>query len=58
MSRILLPCFLVLLLLAAPQARADRFVVEDIEVHGIRKIAIGTLLNYLPLKTGETFDED
>ncbi len=58
MSRILLPCFLVLLLLAAPQARAGRFVVEDIEVHGIRKIAIGTLLNYLPLKTGEEFDED
>jgi len=57
-SRTLLPCLLVLLLLAPSLARAERFLVEDIEVHGIRKIAIGTLLNYLPLKTGETFDEE
>ena len=58
MFRNLLPYCLVLLLLSAPQARADRFTVEDIEVHGIRKIAIGTLLNYLPLKVGESFDEE
>ncbi len=58
MFRNLLPYCLVLLLLPAPQARADRFTVEDIEVHGIRKIAIGTLLNYLPLKVGESFDEE
>lgn len=58
MSRTFLTLCLPLLLLVAVQVRAETFVVEDIEVHGIRKIAIGTLLNYLPLKAGERFDED
>ncbi len=58
MFRILLSLFLALLLLSARPACAESFVVEDIEAHGIRKIAIGTLLNYLPLKTGEVFDEE
>jgi outer membrane protein insertion porin family len=35
---------------------AASFVVEDIEVKGIKKIAVGTVLNYLPVKTSEVFD--
>jgi len=37
-------------------AYAASFVIEDIEIKGIKKIAVGTVLNYLPLKAGETFD--
>ncbi len=58
MFRRFLPYSLVLLLLCVPQARAGRFTIEDIEVHGLHKIAIGTLFNYLPLKVGEDFDEE
>ena len=36
---------------------AASFVVDDIEVKGIKKIAVGTVLNYLPLKTSEVFDD-
>ena len=47
---------LLCLMLGTVNAFAEEFVVEDIEVHGIKKIAVGTVLNYLPLKAGETFD--
>lgn len=33
------------------------FVVEDIRVEGLQRISAGTVFNYLPVKTGETFDE-
>lgn len=49
--------FLLLSLLAVyPNAYAKSFVIEDIEIRGIKKIAVGTVLNYLPLKVGESFD--
>jgi outer membrane protein insertion porin family len=35
---------------------ATSFVIEDIEVTGIKKIDVGTVLNYLPLKVGQSFD--
>ena len=38
--------------------QAASFVIQDIEVRGIKKIAIGTVLNYLPTKVGESFDTD
>jgi outer membrane protein insertion porin family len=44
------------LMLGAVNAYAASFQVEDIEVKGIKKIAIGTVLNYLPLKVGDEFD--
>ncbi len=31
-------------------------MVEDIEVRGIKKISVGTVLNYLPVKAGDSFD--
>jgi outer membrane protein insertion porin family len=44
------------LLVASSIVHATGFVIEDIEVRGIKKIAIGTVLNYLPLKVGERFE--
>ena len=45
-----------MLLLVSCWARADSFVVEDIEVIGIKKIALGTVLSYLPVNVGESLD--
>lgn len=42
--------------MAVAKAHAVSFIVEDIEVKGIKKIAIGTVLNYLPIKVGDAFD--
>jgi outer membrane protein insertion porin family len=39
-------------------AQADSFVVEDIEIDGIKKIATGTVFSYLPINIGETFDAE
>ena len=46
----------MLLLLVTGLARADSFIVEDIEVIGIKKISLGTVLSYLPVNVGESFD--
>lgn len=35
----------------------EPFVVRDIRVEGLQRIAAGTVFNYLPVKAGETFDE-
>ncbi len=49
---------LFILMFGTINAYALSFKVEDIEVKGIKKIAIGTVLNYLPVKTGDVFDYD
>ncbi len=46
----------LVLLSVSSWAQADEFVVEDIEVLGIKKIAIGTVFSYLPINIGETLD--
>jgi len=33
------------------------FVINDIRVEGLQRIAIGTVFNYLPLKRGDTVDD-
>jgi len=33
------------------------FVVSDIKVTGLERIAAGTIFNYLPVKVGDTFDQ-
>ncbi len=43
-------------LLLSGGAHADSFVVEDIEVVGIKKITTGTVFSYLPINIGETFE--
>jgi outer membrane protein insertion porin family len=37
-------------------AQADSFVVDSIEVDGIKKITLGTVLSYLPVNVGESLD--
>jgi outer membrane protein insertion porin family len=44
------------MLLVSAVAHAESFVVEDIEVVGIKKIALGTVLSYLPVNVGETLE--
>ena len=36
----------------------EPFVVRDIRVEGIQRTEAGTVFNYLPVKTGETMDDD
>lgn len=45
------------MLASVPLARAEAFIVEDIEVEGLERIAPGTVFTYLPLKVGDSFDE-
>jgi outer membrane protein insertion porin family len=48
----------LLLLLLSGLAQAESFVVEDIEVEGIKKISVGTVLSYMPVKVGETLETE
>lgn len=45
------------LLAASHTAWAAAFVVRDIEVNGLERVAAGTVLNYLPARVGEQFDD-
>jgi outer membrane protein insertion porin family len=36
----------------------EAFTIEKIRLEGIRRIASGTVYNYLPVKVGERFDQD
>nr|CAA6807134.1 MAG: Outer membrane protein assembly factor YaeT precursor [uncultured Thiotrichaceae bacterium] len=36
---------------------AASFVVQDIRVQGLQRVAVGTVLNYLPVRAGQSFDE-
>ncbi len=48
---------LILFILPAFQARAaDGFVVEDIQVQGLQRINLGTVLNYLPVEVGQRLE--
>lgn len=40
-----------------PPVHAQSFVVQDIEVEGLERIAPGTVFTYLPLKVGDEFEE-
>ena len=44
------------LLLALANVHASTFLLEDVEIRGIKKISVGTVLNYLPVKAGDVFD--
>lgn len=59
MRRLLLPGILLLGLLSLSTARAfSPFVVEDIRVEGLQRISAGTIFSYLPVKVGETMDNE
>ncbi|PID34227.1 MAG: outer membrane protein assembly factor BamA, partial [Thiotrichales bacterium] len=36
---------------------AASFVVQDIQVQGLQRVSAGTVLNYLPVRIGQSFDE-
>lgn len=40
--------------LGTPAHAADSFVIRDIRVEGLQRIAAGTVFNYLPVKIGDT----
>ena len=46
----------LVLLSLSTALRAESFIVEDIEVVGIKKITIGTVFSYLPINVGESLD--
>ena len=41
-----------------PAYAIESFVVRDIRVNGLQRIAAGTVFNYLPVKVGDTLTED
>jgi outer membrane protein insertion porin family len=49
---------LLALLYAASAAAIEPFVVKDIRVEGIQRTEAGTVFNYLPVKIGDTMDDD
>lgn len=46
------------LALSCPGWAFDAFTVSDIRVEGLHRISLGTVLNYLPVNVGDSFDED
>lgn len=58
MNSLLRSCVLVGTVAVSQQVLAfEPFTVTDIRVEGLQRIAPGTVFSYLPIKTGETFDE-
>lgn len=45
----------LMLVLTSPARAWEAFVVEDIEIVGAERISVGTVLNYLPVRTDERF---
>lgn len=52
----LLGALVLALNVLAGAAVADTFVVKDIRVDGLQRIAAGTVFNYLPVKVGDRMD--
>ena len=48
----------VLALCAAPALAVTPFVIKDIRIEGIQRTEAGTVFSYLPVRVGETFDDD
>jgi outer membrane protein insertion porin family len=48
----------VLALCASPALAVNPFVVKDIRIEGIQRTEAGTVFSYLPVRVGETFDDD
>ena len=51
-------CFSVAAFSSSPAFAVDPFTVKDIRVEGIQRIDAGTVFSYLPVRVGETFDEE
>ncbi|MDB5746709.1 MAG: bamA [Massilia sp.] len=48
----------VLALCAGPALAVEPFVVKDIRIEGIQRTEAGTVFTYLPVRVGETFNDD
>ncbi|MFL6634119.1 MAG: outer membrane protein assembly factor BamA [Massilia sp.] len=57
-SRRSLICAAVLALCAGHASAVAPFVVKDIRVEGIQRTEAGTVFSYLPVRVGETFDDE
>jgi len=53
--RTILLALALFLLVPLPSHAQETFVVEEIAVEGADRVAVGTVLNYLPVRTGESF---
>lgn len=49
---------LVLAALASPAFSIEPFVIRDIRVEGLQRTEAGTVFSYLPVKVGETLNDD
>lgn len=49
---------LLLILMSFDVVALEPFVVTDIRVEGLQKISPGTVFNYLPVKVGDSIDEE
>lgn len=43
---------------ALPAYSADEFVVEDIRVRGLQRVALGAALTYIPIRVGDSVDSE
>ena len=50
--------FVCLMVLSGKLLAFDSFIIEDVKIVGLQRIALGTVLTYLPLKVGETMDSE
>ena len=57
MKKTLLPA-LIASLFAVPALAFAPFTVKDIRVEGIQRTEAGTVFSYLPVKVGDTLDDD
>jgi outer membrane protein insertion porin family len=58
MTRYLLQALMLSTLLAVSgMLWAQSYVIEDIEIEGLERIAAGTALTYLPVQVGDSFDD-
>lgn len=49
---------LAFLLVTSTSYAFDSFIVKEIRVEGLQRIAVGTVFNYLPIRINETFTDD
>lgn len=50
---------IIIFLILFPKSYAiDKFVIQNIRVNGLQRIEVGTVFNYLPVKVGDTMDNE
>ena len=49
---------LLLALCAVPARAIEPFIIKDIRVEGIQRTEAGTVFSYLPVKVGDTMDDE